>query len=762
MNMKKILSAVLGALSAVIFFPPRAAGQGDISFRIRKLTDRITIFSPGQYAPEAPTTVITTAQGLIVVDTGLSPTLAELTRKKIKQELGRDDIIYVINTHDHFDHTDGNQVYAGATIIGHENAAAAIRRFAEGKTAFITSRRNRIVQLESRLKTLQPGSPDALSAEETIRFDRLMNEDLEKRYIPTPPTKTFNNRMTLTVGDLELKLYAYGRAHTDSDILVHIPRLGVLFVGDLFYPTSLMVSANAASPPDVPSWLEVLDEVMKNKDDVKTIIGGHGHIFAPQWLAAQHRYFRELWDFITKAKSEGLVPENVEAQNPLAQKFAHLGPFFDLKSKEVLDSHRQNIQLFWRSGMKPASEEIDRVIRQAGPEAGRARFKELQTKLAREFFIDERAFNALGYQFLREQKSPEAMAVFKMNTEAFPESWNVWDSLAEGYLISGDNDRAEVNYNRSLELNPSNDNARANLSQIRGHKLDVLGETKQEFRFKPGERTPLQGPYLGQKPPGLEPKVFAPGIVSTAGHFEFSITFSPDGKEVYFTRRKDPGGLNTIMVSRLEKEGWTAPEEATFCKGFPSNEPHITPDGKRLYFGCNRQRPGADRAQYGIWVTDRKDGGWGEPRFHGPGMYVSASRAGNLTMTDITNAAGGGAISYPYKDGTYGPPQKLTGSVNSPTGVAHAFMAPDENFIVFDSYNRPGGQGGEGDLWVCFKKADGSWTDAYNLGDAINTPATNFCPSLSPDGKYLFYSTCRDIYWVSAEAIKRLRPKDLK
>lgn len=759
---KKILSAVLAASLAIIFFDLRAAAQGEIPFRVKKMTDRITIFSPGQYAPEAATTVITTAKGLIVIDTGLSPTLAELTRKKIKQELGRDDVIYVINTHDHFDHTDGNQVYVGATIVGHENAGAAIRRFAEGRSAFIASRRNRIVQLENRLKTLQTGSPDALATEKTIRFDLLMTEDLEKRYIPTPPTKTFNDRMTLAVGDLELKLYSYGRAHTDSDILVHIPRLGILFVGDLFFPTSLLASANAAAPPDVPRWLEVLGEVMKNKDEVKTVIGGHGHSFAPEWLAAQHRYFQELWGVVTKAKNEGLTPEAADAQNPLGQKFAFLGPFFDLKSKEALDSHRQNIQLFWRSGMKPAAGEIERIIRQSGPEAGRARFKELRTQLAREFFVDERAFNALGYQFLRERKIPEAVAVFEMNTEAFPESWNVWDSLAEGYANSRDNDKAEAYYNKSLVLNPNNDNARANLSQIRGYKLDAQGETKEAFRFRSGEQTGLQGAYLGQSSPGLEPKVFAPGIISAVGHFEFSITFSPDGKEVYFTRRKDQGGLNTMMVSRLEKDGWTASEEASFCKGYPSNEPHITPDGQKLYFGCNRQRPGADRAEYGIWVTERKDGGWGEPRYHGPGMYVSASRNGNLYMTDVTNVAGGGALCYPFANGRYGAPQRLTGSVNAPTEVAHAFIAPDESFIVFDSYNRPGGQGGEGDLWVCFKKTDGSWSEAYNLGDKINTPGTNFCPSLSPDGKFLFYATCRDIYWVSAEAITGLKPKDLK
>ena len=294
---------------------------------------------------------------------------------------------------------------------------------------------------------------------------------------------------------------------------------------------------------------------------------------------------------------------------------------------------------------------------------------------------------------------------------------------------------------------------------LRGYKLDAHGETKEPAGYQPGELTGIQGPYWGQIPPGLEPKVFAPGIVSTAGNFEFSITFSPDGKEIYFTRRKDPDGQNTMMTARWEKEGWTGPEEASFAQGYSSNEPHITPDGGKLYFGCFRQRPDADHPEYGIWVTERTNGAWSEPRYHGPGMFVSSSRNGALYMTDITNIAGGGIIRYPFQSGAYGEPEKLGGGVNTPKPGAHALVAPDESFIVFDSYQRPGGQGGEGDLWVCFRKADGTWGEAINLGDTVNTPGTNFCPSLSPDGKYLFFSTNRDIYWVSTEVIERLRPE---
>ena len=412
------------------------------------------------------------------------------------------------------------------------------------------------------------------------------------------------------------------------------------------------------------------------------------------------------------------------------------------------------------AGRKSAAAEIERVLRQSGPDVARARFQEIRAAGESEFFIDEKELNALGYKFLYpERKAPEAVAVFTMNTEAFPESWNAWDSLGEAFLSQNERDKAETCYLKSLELNPGSQSGKNALARIQEYKLDLQRETKETDQFKPGQKTGLKGPYLGQAPPDLKPRIFAPGIVSTTGNFEFSVAFTPDGREIYFTRRREPGGQNRIMVCRQEKTGWTAPEEASFCKGFPGNEPHITPDGKKLYFGCNRQRPGMEQAEYGIWVTERTGKGWAEPLYHGPGMYVSAARNGNLYMTDVTGIVGRDrpVILYRWADGRYGPPQRLGGAVNSPVVADHAFIAPDESYIVFDSSGRPGSQGGEGDLYVCFRKEDGTWGEAVNLGDTINTPATNFCPMVSPDGKYLFYATYRDIYWVSAEVIQRLR-----
>jgi tetratricopeptide (TPR) repeat protein len=68
--------------------------------------------------------------------------------------------------------------------------------------------------------------------------------------------------------------------------------------------------------------------------------------------------------------------------------------------------------------------------------------------------------NTLGYQFLGGGKIGDAILVFKKNTELFPESWNVWDSLAEGYMNKGDKKLAIDNYKKALGMAPENQHER--------------------------------------------------------------------------------------------------------------------------------------------------------------------------------------------------------------------------------------------------------------------------------------------------------------
>jgi len=85
--------------------------------------------------------------------------------------------------------------------------------------------------------------------------------------------------------------------------------------------------------------------------------------------------------------------------------------------------------------------------------------------------------------------------------------------------------------------------------------------------------------------------------------------------------------------------------------------------------------------------------------------------------------------------------------------------------MIVSSSGRPDDLG-KGDLYILFKKEDGSWTRLKNMGNIINSPETDYCPMLSPDGKYLFYTSSRkgnmDAFWADAKIIEDLKPKELK
>jgi len=215
------------------------------------------------------------------------------------------------------------------------------------------------------------------------------------------------------------------------------------------------------------------------------------------------------------------------------------------------------------------------------------------------------------------------------------------------------------------------------------------------------------------------------------------------------------------MVCKWEENGWTAPDTANFSKEGRSSEPHITPDGSKLYFGTTRIKLGEEKPSYGIWVMNRLDNHWDKPEYAMDGMYVSTTYDGSIYLTDISDQSDAGIIKITFENGGLQKCEKLGGGVNDPINGIHPSISPKEDFLIFDSYRKEG-FGGEGDLYVAYKDENGKWSDAYNLGAFINGPGTVFCASISPDGKYIFYTKNRDIYWVSTKIIEKLKPKGIK
>lgn len=278
----------------------------------------------------------------------------------------------------------------------------------------------------------------------------------------------------------------------------------------------------------------------------------------------------------------------------------------------------------------------------------------------------------------------------------------------------------------------------------------------------------LVGDYLGQKPPGLEPELFAPGIVSTPEATELNAVFSPGGNTFYFTRKaQTPDGINTIMVMERIEGRWTQPRTAPFSGDHAEADPFFAPDGNTLFYISTK--PARGRRPYDLLVMHKTETGWSEPV--NPGLplnspqndyYPSITSDGVLYFGSNRPGSRGGRDIYKsrYVDGTFTEPQNVGEPVSSDYAEGDVYIAPDERYIIFVCDGRPDGFG-SGDLYICFKKTDGAWSSPINMGESVNSESYDFCPIVSPDGKYFFFSRSGDVYWADAKLIDTLRPNDL-
>jgi Tol biopolymer transport system component len=283
----------------------------------------------------------------------------------------------------------------------------------------------------------------------------------------------------------------------------------------------------------------------------------------------------------------------------------------------------------------------------------------------------------------------------------------------------------------------------------------------------------LQVDYLEQTPPGEVPRLFSPGVVSSPA-IEYGPAFSPDGREMYFTRL-DARFQASILVMRRTHSGWMEPEPAGFSGQYPDAGPAFSVDGRRLFFQSKRPAPGGTEARedWQIWYVQRTGNGWSEavdldlPVESTAGEWNPCPVQGDTLYFNATYPTLGGAGIYRCRleNGRYAKPENLGPAINTPDAVeVEPCLPPDERFIVYYSAGGPGNMTpGQllGDLYVSFRQSNGEWTTGRNLGVMVNSTAEENWPRLSPDGKYLFFCSNRDsenhfpdIFWISAAVIR--------
>jgi hypothetical protein len=279
----------------------------------------------------------------------------------------------------------------------------------------------------------------------------------------------------------------------------------------------------------------------------------------------------------------------------------------------------------------------------------------------------------------------------------------------------------------------------------------------------------LEGPYLGQKPPGVASEIFAPGIISTE-KWEGCSCFLNDGNTFIFRRRIEEKPITLMM--RQTSDGWSNAVPVPFIREYDCNDFTPGPDGNTLYFTSDMPLEGnGERLKQGnLWTVQITDSGWADPRHLGGQIntawhesYPSVSSDGTLYFfrrkTDRESKADIYRSSLTEKG--YTEPENLYAFFKNDWEELDPFIAPDESYLVFCADREDGY--GSFDLYVRFKIDRDLWTDPINMGSDINSPGLESRPHVSVDGKYLFFTSHRpgsesqDIYWVDARIILGLR-----
>jgi len=285
----------------------------------------------------------------------------------------------------------------------------------------------------------------------------------------------------------------------------------------------------------------------------------------------------------------------------------------------------------------------------------------------------------------------------------------------------------------------------------------------------------LKGPYLGQKPPGMTPEVFAPNILNTLKMGAFCSVFSPDGNEFYFVYyERENETIGGMAWMKRVNNVWSRPEMLHFNSSVTDNDMCMSSDGKKLIFRSWRALLDGNKPKdhsY-LWFVERTEDGWS----HAKPLYC-----GNVPVrTGYPSLATNGTLYFAYRNvevfgiyrskltnGAYGTPEHVFTAVDSTDTEGDMFVAPDESYLIISCWDHPDNIGsGQGDLYITFKKDDGTWTEDINMGELINTQYGENCPQVSPDDKYFFFNRYNpdakegNIYWVDAGIIEELRPMD--
>src|SRR5262245_989405 len=298
--------------------PAGIAHNGD-AFRFNKVADGVYhAIGTGTLTVVGNSSFIVNDDDVIVVDDHVSPAAAWVLLEEIKKITNK-PVRTVINTHFHYDHAHGNQIFdKDVAIIGHEFT----REMLLGGKNQMPLYRNYLMGLPGQIENLKQQvakeSDPARKATLQTQLQSAENNAVSQAELrPTPPNVTLRTNMTLYRGNREIQVRFLGRAHTAGDVVVFLPRERIVITGDML--TSALSNMSDSFPTE---WVTTLDELKKL--DFVTVLPGHGDAFTDRAKIDYFQaYLRDVWTEVSRLKQQGISAEDASKRADLTKHKEH-------------------------------------------------------------------------------------------------------------------------------------------------------------------------------------------------------------------------------------------------------------------------------------------------------------------------------------------------------------------------------------------------------------------------------------------------------
>jgi cyclase len=305
----RVFAAFVALFAGWIWMDGRAQTPGPIvsgAHRFEKVIDGVFYATAsGTMTVGANSPIILTDDEALVIDSEITPAAARALVADLKAITNK-PVRYVVDSHYHYDHSHGNQIFMqDAQVIGHDNTRRRMLTNVLEQYTYLSS----VQPVPARVEALRQRIAQETDAQQKAALERQVANSLAyleqvKETKVTPPNVTFDRTMTLVRAGREIRLLYLGRGHTDTDVVVYLPKERIVCTGDLM---ESVVSYMGDSFPD--DWIATLERLKAL--DFDTVMPGHGVVFKGKTkIEAFQKYLRDVITQVTALKKQGLSADD--------------------------------------------------------------------------------------------------------------------------------------------------------------------------------------------------------------------------------------------------------------------------------------------------------------------------------------------------------------------------------------------------------------------------------------------------------------------